>query len=183
MIALCIIDCLSLSQQLSSRWRAKISDFGESKVYFTSIATKITGTIQWSASEVLNSRRYSFGSDVWSFATVILELLCYVSEGNRGKYRYPYGELNDFQVITVIQKGHSPLVGRGSDDHSSNLLSEGAAEVQNVTSLSQVEASLRPLLREEEVKLLGSLYSIDPHNRPSMDIVLEQIKELFKLDS
>lgn len=86
---------------LSSRLRAKVSDFGlareleESSDYYRSRGGQLP--VRWTAPEALESRKFSAATDCWAFGVLMYEVW---TEGAQ-----PYGEWNNMQVWANVVDG------------------------------------------------------------------------------
>jgi len=77
----------------------KISDLGMSRKaenYYSAQTSQIP--IRWSAPEVLEYRKYSHKSDVWSFGVLMWEIF---TEG-----KIPYKELDNNEVVAEVLSGY-----------------------------------------------------------------------------
>ena len=68
-------DLKSQNILISSAWRAKVADFGVSRVKFVTGPMTVTGTPQWMAPEVITGEPYSVSADVFSFAILVWEVM------------------------------------------------------------------------------------------------------------
>jgi serine/threonine protein kinase len=82
--------------------RAKIADFGLSKLIDMSVShvTGVTGSVGWTAPEVLKEEGYRDSADVYSFGVILWELLM---------NDLPWKTKTHVQVITAIIKGETLL--------------------------------------------------------------------------
>ncbi|KAH0791702.1 TKL family protein kinase [Histomonas meleagridis] len=81
----------------------KICDFGLSRMISndSEVMTGGTGTAQWMAPEVLDSKPYGKKADVYSYGILFWELL---------SHEIPYRGLRDYQVVVAVMQGSRPLI-------------------------------------------------------------------------
>jgi serine/threonine protein kinase len=87
---------------IDSTGRGKIGDFGLSKLVDNSMThvTGVTGSVAWTAPEVLQEEVYRESADVYSFGVILWELLM---------NEIPWQNKTHVQVITAILKGQRLL--------------------------------------------------------------------------
>ena len=107
-------DLKSLNVLLNDRLRAKLTDFGLSKIRLGSIqstqSNQLHGTVQWMAPEAIKSPQdESFASDVWSLGVVLWELLT-------RKTPFSDSQRNIAQLLVAIMFGETEKFPK-EDDH------------------------------------------------------------------
>jgi serine/threonine protein kinase len=91
---------LLVSVQGENSFIVKVADFGlSSSTENGAVAGKKDSKIpvKWSPPEVLNERKFSKASDVWSFGIVLWEIL---------EKKVPYGAYSNAEVIPMVTKGY-----------------------------------------------------------------------------
>lgn len=100
-----------------SRIGVKISDFGLAKVGARYVSRSGVGPVKWMAPEAIRGRVYSQESDIWSFGTVLWEI---VSHGKE-----PFGESGDLVALALaICKGLKEEVPEDCPDTLRNLINQ-----------------------------------------------------------
>eukprot|EP00887_Chlorella_sp_A99_P000723 scaffold5.g723.t1 len=89
-------DLKSANLLVDSNWRVKVADFNMSRNLETvAVASTLCITNpRWLSPEVLSGRRADLASDVWSFGTVMWELMT---------WQLPFDKVNLFQIIAIVQ--------------------------------------------------------------------------------
>lgn len=92
-----------LCSDAANDWKAKIADFGTSKVKHQMAQVKtLLGTQQYMAPEILNGEEYSFPVDIWAFGMILYEMLT-----NQLPYTGKNWELNQYRKF-IYEKGERP---------------------------------------------------------------------------
>ncbi|CAN9509344.1 unnamed protein product [Ophioblennius macclurei] len=79
----------------------KVSDFGMTRYVLDDQYTSSLGVrfpVKWSPPEVLNFRKYSSKSDVWSYGVLMWEVF---TEG-----RMPFDKMTNSEVVSLVTQGH-----------------------------------------------------------------------------
>jgi len=145
-------NCKILHRDLSARNilvaegnKLKISDLGMSRAvenYYSAKSQEIP--IRWSAPEVLEYRKFSHASDVWSFGVCCWEIL------TNGKI--PYNEYSNSEVVKEVLKGARLPQPTGCTDDLYKIL----------LSCWQTEQTDRPTFE----RIYHVLAKIDPEEAP-----------------
>lgn len=96
-------DIKSSNLLITASGTLKLCDFGTSKQYqpATVTTTSMRGTVAWIAPESMEEQhRHTTGSDVYSLAMVLWELLC---------YREPYPDFTNGRIVVAVSKRHHRL--------------------------------------------------------------------------
>jgi len=110
-------DLKSLNLLVMSDWRVKVCDFGLSRPDAPDqLVTlyKLCGTCAYCGPEMINGKKSSARSDVYSMGIVVWEMLTVVMTGN---YVVPFSEYDlqhQFQILMEASKGTRPSLPPGS---------------------------------------------------------------------
>jgi serine/threonine protein kinase len=93
-------DLATRNIMIDEKWRAKISDFGLSRILEKNKDSQYTnsdiGPVRWSSPETLNKKIYTSKTDIYSFGVVMYEIL---------ERRIPWQESNIADVIIKVTNG------------------------------------------------------------------------------
>eukprot|EP01117_Protostelium_nocturnum_P019784 TRINITY_DN8666_c0_g1_i1.p1 TRINITY_DN8666_c0_g1~~TRINITY_DN8666_c0_g1_i1.p1 ORF type:complete len:292 (+),score=81.53 TRINITY_DN8666_c0_g1_i1:139-1014(+) len=131
---------LSARNVLLSGRTVKLTDFGmarESSLIQSSFVGD-KNPVRWSAPEVLNSQKYSFESDVWSFGVLIWEVM------NDGKV--PYGSKDNNQVHQFVSDGGTLSVSDLDVSIGSSVKKCWELKPKDRTSFQSISSVLSSLL-------------------------------------
>ena len=153
---------------LNNRGEVKLADFGMAR--FTSVPpppnlTQLVVTLWYRAPELLlGTRAYSFEVDVWSLGCIFAELLT-LEPLFQGK-----NEVDELSLIFA-------LLGTPTNESWSGFRSLPNAKalhpvLSKANSVSSLTAGKFPYLSTSGLRLLSSLLSLNPSNRPTADEVL-----------
>ncbi|ELU17132.1 hypothetical protein CAPTEDRAFT_146577, partial [Capitella teleta] len=112
------LDLKSMNVLLTSHLRAKIADFGFSKLrHDADVAAKNAtvkqGTPAWMSPELLQSGQISTKADVYSFGIILWEMLTRLN---------PYEGSTSFQIIDKTRKGHRPVIPESCPENLESLI-------------------------------------------------------------
>jgi len=145
-----------LAEEKSDGYLVKLSDFGLSRevkesYYIGQVATKFP--VKWSAPEVLQWRKYSSKSDVWSYGIVLWEIL------ECGKE--PYGEMSNTETSDAVLEGHRLSKPSNCPDRVYEL----------ITICWKADPKERPSFEEIHIQLEGLLEEFDTPDPVALDEV------------
>jgi len=90
---------------LDSKMRAKVSDFGMSRIVDTHSDVNKTGAnigpVRWMAPEAMRERLYNKKTDIWSFGVVVYEIIT---------RKVPYSDADVINIATSVVLGERSLV-------------------------------------------------------------------------
>jgi len=127
----------------------KIGDFGKSRELESDEYSSAQDDfpVKWSAPEVLEYRKYSHKSDVWSFGIVLWEMFEY------GKVPYP--ELSNSQTMTEVLKGiRLPKPKLMSDEIGEIMFSCWKPNPSDRPTFAQLYDKLNEILKKDMPQLL-----------------------------
>ncbi len=131
-------DLKSLNVLLDDRYRAKLADFGMSKVRTStsSFAGALSGTVHWSSPEVINDEKYGKPADVYSYGVILWEILArklpYASMAGRGA------------IMNFVVLGKREPIPENSPEILARLTTEcWAQEPEQRPTMAQVVGALK----------------------------------------
>ncbi|HXW60352.1 MAG TPA: protein kinase, partial [Myxococcota bacterium] len=151
-------DLKSLNVLLDDRLRAKLSDFGLSKIKKETSSQSVQaakGTVQWMAPELFNrvGGAATKASDIYSFGMVLWELVTRT---------LPFAEAeNQMVVIGWIQAGQKESIPKDCPPLLKTLISDCWSAPLKRPRVAQVITRLKPLSQQNESKNVKRLSVVD----------------------
>ena len=151
----CIVhlDIKSPNFLVDKNWNVKVADFGlaQLKQHFFAVGTGMVGTAEWMAPEVLKGEPFNESADVYSFGVVMWEM------ATRCK---PFYGMLPHQVMAKVGFNSQQLVPPTAE---------------------QLQAAGGGALPEGYVDVMYGCMSIQPQDRPGMDVVRSSLEQMSRV--
>lgn len=145
---------------LDSKFNAKISDFGASKVIkrdLSAVVTKLRGAIGYLSPEWLTSK-ITEKDDVYSFGVVVVEILC-------GRRNMDFSRIDeDVHLLTLLEKA-------ANDDQISDIIDKICESMKN--NIEDVQKNM---------KTSTWCLQRNPNKRPSMAEMVKVLEGVVKVE-
>ncbi|EFN52529.1 hypothetical protein CHLNCDRAFT_36848 [Chlorella variabilis] len=144
-------DLKSPNLLVDAAWRVKVCDFNLSKILEDSVRSSSAGGLlnpRWLAPEVLMGQNATAASDVFSFGTVLWELLT---------WQLPWEGVNLYQLVFMVSRGERLAIPPADQLPGVDQLpaDEHAAYVSLIRRCWAQETSERPTFAEAILELRG----------------------------